>query len=336
MSLYSFIHNREDVREGFRERVLRPLVKFDRPLQAAPRTTNYRIVGTAFDYLLRFFLERVNPHANASIWVAEQGVRRIGLPQGELDGDALAEIDANPERQRAEAYLRDAKSNYEVFLRTGQLTEALLLSALRLAHLDVIIRAGPDRVDWVALESLNPEDVVDLKALLALVDERTFKTTHTCILNPTFGAASALVGGADADLILDDCLVDVKTTKEPRLDIRDFYQLVGYYLLLGLGGLGSHDAESQQPQVASLGIYFSRFGYLWKVPVEEVVPESVVLELTKWFVETACPPKQSRAKFVRSFRGPLAKHLIDEKKNNKPKTTKSKRASRAISKVKKR
>lgn len=335
MSLSSLIHNREDIRDGFRARILRPQIKFGRALQAAPRTTNYRIVGTAFDYLLRFLTKRMNPHAKTSPWVAEQGVRRIGVPRGALDGDALAEIYTNPERQKAETYLRKATRHYEVFLKNGRVTEELLLSALRLAHLDVAIRAGPDRVDWFALESLNSDDVADLMALLALVDERAFTTTHTCILNPTFGAASALVGGADADLILDDCMVDVKTTKEPRLDIRDFYQLVGYYLLLGLGGLGRDEAETHQPQVTSLGIYFSRFGYLWKVRVEDAVPESAVPELTKWFVETACPSKQGRAKLVRMFCGPLARHLIDDTKSADRSVIKVKRTLRAVSKVKK-
>ena len=40
----------------------------------------------------------------------------------------------------------------------------------------------------------------------------TFKS-EKCYLNPTFGDASNLVGGADADIILDDMLIDIKTTK---------------------------------------------------------------------------------------------------------------------------
>jgi len=41
----------------------------------------------------------------------------------------------------------------------------------------------------------------DLEAMLALVKPRLFRAQRRCILNPTFGSASALVGGADADLI---------------------------------------------------------------------------------------------------------------------------------------
>jgi multidrug efflux pump subunit AcrA (membrane-fusion protein) len=54
-------------------RLLRPQAKLRRGLQAPPLTTNYEIVAGAFDYLLGFLLERLNPQtrtARARILVA--------------------------------------------------------------------------------------------------------------------------------------------------------------------------------------------------------------------------------------------------------------------------
>lgn len=311
MSLYSLIHDREYIRDGFRARVRRPEVKLERPLLAPPLTTNYRIVGAAFDYLLRFLLQRLNPCARTRSWVAEHGVWGISaLQHGEYDLDEnRLIIHEHPKQKKAESYLRDARREYDAYLKSGRVTDKLLSATLRLAHLDVAVRAGPEKVDWRALQSLSPDDISDLRALVRLVDERTFTTAHTCILNPTFSVASSLVGGADADLILDDCLVDIKTTKEPRLDIRDFYQLIGYWLLIGLGGIDGAEHKFKQHDISSLGIYFSRFGYLWKVPVEQVLPPCVVPDLTRWFVRTAGSSNPRRLELARAFHGPLARHL---------------------------
>ena len=76
MSLVELIRERE-----VRER-LTALVK-NRPrldgltLQAEPHTKNYGIVGTAFDYLFRFGLQRLNESAKTTRWVAESGLRVI-------------------------------------------------------------------------------------------------------------------------------------------------------------------------------------------------------------------------------------------------------------------
>src|SRR2546428_8966358 len=43
-------------------------------IKAPPQTQNYPLVGTAFDYLLRFHIERLNPNSITRDWVAEDGV----------------------------------------------------------------------------------------------------------------------------------------------------------------------------------------------------------------------------------------------------------------------
>ena len=172
----------------------------------------------------------------------------------------------------------------------------------------------PRLADWLGLKSPNPDDLADLRALIALVDESSFKATRLCLLNPTFGAASKLVGGADADLLIDDCLVDIKTTKAPRLDPRDFFQLIGYYLLHGFDGIHCGRFRGAQSEINYLGIYFSRYGYLWKVSSAEILPPSIVHTTARWFFDAVCASKIQRIKMSKAFRGPLAKHLLSAPK----------------------
>jgi hypothetical protein len=71
-------------------------------------------------------------------------------------------------------------------------------------------------------------------------------------LNPIF-AGSGEIGGADADLISDGCLIDVKTTVDPKFTrTRLLYQLLGYVLL------DYDDAYA----IRSVGVYLSRQGLL--------------------------------------------------------------------------
>ena len=77
MSLTSFLE-RKDVKAQFRETFAKPSVAPDPELHAIPLTKNYSLVGTAFDYVVRFYLERLYPFAHASPWVAEVA---LSLPE---------------------------------------------------------------------------------------------------------------------------------------------------------------------------------------------------------------------------------------------------------------
>ena len=66
------------------------------------------------------------------------------------------------------------------------------------------------------------------------------------------------VGGADADLILDGCLIDIKSTIKARITNIDLYQIIGYALLDYYDSFNIH----------SLGLYMARQSELltWAVP----------------------------------------------------------------------
>lgn len=309
MSLTSIIRDRADIREGLRARVVRPSLKLGE-IKAPPLTANYGIVATAFDYLLRFRLQRLNDSAKTSLWAAEQGVEMIGAEElvYDLDSGRLSPGKTDRRRRKADAYVVEARRDHSQYLKTGKIGDDLLAACLRLAYLDVALRVGPDRIDWKGLNKPDERDIADLRALLALVDESAFKARSACLLNPTFGLASNLVGGADADILIDDCLIDVKNTKDPHVDARDFLQLIGYYLLNGYAGMSCAGKPSVYP-INSLAIYFSRYGFLWKFPVEEVLPSKAAPEMARWFFDSVCRTKALRTRCLKGFSGPFAKYL---------------------------
>jgi hypothetical protein len=300
MSLTSFI-KRPEVRAGFRSAISKPAFKCNAPLLAPPLTKRYGLVGGAFDYLLRFFIERHNQHANSYTWVAYLGLTL--LP----DNSRLYRLAARR--------LKEAEKHHATFLKTGIVSDDLLASALYLAAIDVIFRAGPGVIRVEHLDHVDPLDIEDLKALTSIVPIHEFTALQTCLLNPSFGSASQLVGGADADVIIDDTLVEVKTTKYLTLDRSYIDQLIGYHLLLKLNGISSclpTDFNADEYELNHIGVYFARHGYFYRVPISEVIDPNALPAFAKWFVEIACPSRRERAAYYKRFTWVLCRNWLDE------------------------
>lgn len=306
MGLRDLIYGRSDLRQAFGARLLRPQAKLERGLQAPPRSTNYRMVAGAFRYLLGFHLERLNPQTRVAPWLAERGVEAIRLGRG--SGPGVRAPGGHPPALKAAAYLADARRQYRAFIQVGRITDNLLVAAHRLAYLDAAATAGVDSIDWGSINYLSPDDAADLRALLALVEEHAFRTPRASMLQPSFVAAP-LIGGADADLLVGDCLIDVRCNHEQRIDVRDFHHLLACWLLLGLGGLSGRDGAAEQLPVAAVGIYLARFGLLWRVPVEQVLPARAVPETVCWFVDVLCNAGGATREQFRALGGPLAAFL---------------------------
>jgi hypothetical protein len=106
----------------------------------------------------------------------------------------------------------------------------LIRAAVDLAQLDLVYRIG-----LLDLQPINDAMIEDIGNMLALVRAEEFRAKRMCVLNPTFGDASLLVGGADGDLFIDGTLIDIKVNKNLELGRDIFNQLFGYYCLSCLG-----------------------------------------------------------------------------------------------------
>ena len=132
-------------------------------------------------------------------------------------------------------------------------------SVLELVALDVAYRAG--KVDDIGRKP-KKEDVADLRALWKAMEGGDLGTLRPPMsLNPEFGEASDLVGGADADIVAGGDLIDIKTVMSPIFKREHFDQLAGYAILNRLAG---------GPNFRRIGVYFSRYGLLEWVDADRV------------------------------------------------------------------
>jgi len=103
MSLTKLIAEPE-IRARLQKLILRQVFDGGRKLLAPPLTKNYSLVATAFDYLFRFYLKRLNPQAiEREKWIAEEvslGFDGILITNGSDHIEVVPEL-ATTQRGRA-------------------------------------------------------------------------------------------------------------------------------------------------------------------------------------------------------------------------------------------
>jgi hypothetical protein len=303
MSLKSFLKLPEVVAKV---KLLRPRLprKIPARLRAEARSKRYTMVGTAFDYLMRFELQRRAPHAVSECWVAERapgilwkadkGV--VSFMQLCKDDRGVVSIMTGPDpgigdeelakemAERARRVVEKAKSAVAAYLKSKSPTPpeqaSLAGHAIRLAKLDELCRA---RQFNPAFEEANAEDVEDLLALLSIVPFPSLIHPQIMLLNPIFGEASSLVGGADTDLITGDMLADFKTTKASEMSEVDLDQLFGYYLL----ARRHRQSDRTFPVINRLALYICRHAFLWVQDATTWTNHPLFSETEEWFFKHA-------------------------------------------------
>src|SRR5262245_8988525 len=156
--------------------------------KALPMTKRSGMVGTAFDYLLRFELERRAPHAVTRPWIAEAVPdiiwRRNG--SGAVGIDLLASVDPPTVSKRARDIVDKAKAAVERYVRSKQPTERqqseIAGHAIRLAKLDDVYRSM--KLLDTQLEDADESDIADLLSMLAIVPFDLLLHSQSLLLNP--------------------------------------------------------------------------------------------------------------------------------------------------------
>lgn len=230
------------------------------PMLAAPRGANPGLVGTAFDYAFRFLLEGLNPDL-----VAVKGALIARHAAFDLD------------RDRTLLAVNEAETTL-LEIAGGQPFEARHVhAAVVLASFEVVARTGR----FAELVGVVPDAArEDVLGLVQAIPREAFRAERQLILNPRFAAAGRF-GGADADVLLDDLLIEVKATRHLKLDGDYLQQLTGYLVLDRLGGT----VGSQEP-VRRLGVYYARHGVLQVLPVKDLYRPGLLPQLVSWFDES--------------------------------------------------
>lgn len=153
------------------------------------------------------------------------------------------------------------------------------MNALVLAQLDSVARTLRYEESWFSAPAVD--DVNDVAQVVALFGEQSWtRAESVCLLNPIFPVVPSEIATADADLVIDDTLVDVKTSLRLELTREAFNQLLGYAMLVELGGVGPPD--SARPPLRHIAIYFARHGFLAKWRLTEVVDQQRFAKFVAW------------------------------------------------------
>lgn len=310
MSLLSYVTGRDHqlLRESFKNYFPRkPAFDGSAAIISSPRTKNYAVVGGAFDYLLRFHIEQLNEKGKiiSGPWIAERMYKSwrgsLGLKSG------LFTVERDAQRALRLEFLNhnfaNAIQSYEKFIADGIVSDNLMRSCIFLARLEACYR-NPTLFRFV-FDDVNQEDIADLYALIDATDLTKFRVRVRAYLNPDFGKGSQLVHGADADLILDDTLIEIKVVQRLCLKQEYLNQLIGYYALSLFGGVNGQIGDSI---IKNIGIYFARHGVLWTAPLSFFGNDDRFRRFTESFVgyveETKRPihsrlSKHSRQRHIR-------------------------------------
>jgi hypothetical protein len=270
VSLSTFVE-RKDVKEYLRVNVAKPWFQVRAEIKAPPLTTSYGWTGTAFDYAMRFYLQKLNPSAKVSRWLAEESAALVVASRRETARTKTRVL-------RIVETAKDCVRSYLKSRRDAKPGVELIRATVDLAQLDLVYRIG-----LLDLRPINETVVEDVGNMLALVRPEDFRAKRTCVLNPTFGAASEIVGGADGDLFIDGTLVDIKVNKHLEMGRDVFNQIFGYFCLSCIGGV-----DGCRGKVSCIGVYFARYGVLHRLPIESLVEPDRLPTLLAWF-KTAAP-----------------------------------------------
>ncbi|HKP51588.1 MAG TPA: hypothetical protein VJ183_02945 [Chloroflexia bacterium] len=255
---------------------INPQLRSASTLRLADHTPShvYGTLGTAIDYRIRYYFA-VTPSERLK---ARQGADNLVLW---VMYDTEGEVDIDPVWELVHSFFESLDATLAEIQPAGRRLEVKEEQVLArycyvLALFDILGRAGwtPDSpFTGIALALAEKKSVEELLAIpqVELVEDlcamsRLFydKCAHllsqTAVLNlnPNF-AGSADIGGADADLIVDGCLIEVKTNIQPMMKPEHLRQLAGYLLL-------DYDDDFD---IRTVGIYMARQGLLLRWSVEQ-------------------------------------------------------------------
>lgn len=223
------------------------------------------IIGHGYDYYLRAYVQRINGiHIEKeredliASWSVDQLSRKVKSLK-----DTYIEI-----IQRRNTFI-DGSYDEDV---------TLICDSMVLGNLDAYYRSGYLNEQGVLY--VSDKDIDDLLSLTKATNKYSsfFNVSKTLICNPTFGNITRLLGGADADLIIDDTLIDIKTESTFGYKAGHIRQLIGYYILACL-------TPSFTAEIKKLAIWNPRYCRYIYLTMEDICRSMDLLEFADRFIE---------------------------------------------------
>ena len=280
---------------AFEEQAFEDALPFDGDYSIVPGT-----LGTTVDYLSRALL---GYSVKKAFEVAMMGARIIGKQEA-----GCAEDLANQ--------LQDA-------IDSGGLTDDDIRNAVKLARYDAAYRAGAKSHNPNEGAEVDAKTAQDIRTLVKRTVAFFEKSGPVVDVGITFsGGYGGEIDSGDADLITQDTLWDLKTSKS-NPGPADTLQLAVYYLLM------LRSSKEEFKGICKLGIYNPRLNRSWAINVLDIDEE--VMDLVQ--TEVMGIDKQASSKINWSdMPGQTVYTMIDwcrdTAENEKDKGTKFERASR--------
>ncbi|WP_152039935.1 hypothetical protein [Salinigranum salinum] len=175
------------------------------------------------------------------------------------------------------------------YIQTGMNTRKVVRASL--------INAGwkPDKSvqSWINRKAFAEDILNEMEELFELLRETEWTNGNTMIEQPGFGGHRYILPG-EGDFIVDDLLVDIKTTEGRTFTNQFWRQLLMYYVLCDVQRIlyeemyaDSEDvAKIKYPEISKVGIYFARYGELRTVNMGDVIQDQDRYEeFRAWIVD---------------------------------------------------
>lgn len=214
------------------------------------------VSGVAFDYMARFKIAQTisnetSKNAYQNI-IAQQGLKRISN-----------KVPSKVFKRLEKRYDESIEAIREFVVGKDNIFKVVEF-VIYLSKLELIFRSGGILPKEGAESILISEKgiVEDLISLYAVFEENFIKQhvskNSRVIYNPHFGKYSNLIGGADADIIIDDTLYDLKTLVKRGYKWQHCAQIISYFFMNVLNA--STMGNTEVCNIRYLALYQARYG----------------------------------------------------------------------------
>jgi hypothetical protein len=264
-------------------------------------------IGTAIDYAIRFGIYRrgwAETHRLVAMRLfdyvekcAQSDIQRALRRDPDLDEAGLLELpdfgsrlfafpgDDPPTAEamfvHLEQILSEAERAFAAWEDDAQLPADVARALIQFSLMDLF--AVLRRIEPRLWEPVAEEEIRQVQALYSLVPWEQLRPRRRALLNPHFSAQDDRSSIGDADLLIDDTIIDIKASSDTGTKSRYLHQLVTYALLANQHSIWREAGDTVQlsAPVTRVGIYYARAGVLRTWALEELLaPEdhNAVLE----------------------------------------------------------
>lgn len=225
-----------------------------------PSHKSYSIAGTAIHYMVYKSLylkynNKYNIDLNKVIEPASFGFNNIKDIINNKQKEVISQVFKN-------------------YLKTNKLDSSKdIQDYLILANLETIYRSGL----WngsllVSSSNLLEEDLLNLNNYISNID---FNVTARLQLGFDFKKMGRSITKGDGDLIVDNTFIDIKSSKDPKIDTNMWYQLILYYLF---------NIINDDKTIEYIGFYFVRINKLVRFKISDYYSKKQIEDAIKLVV----------------------------------------------------